>query len=288
MHLDPRAHIGRLRWIRQYPVYREAPTTFAARTMAFTWREQLSTQDTMEFSACGGRRFRTPRNNISSFIAAVFDQRDLNIVRFWRKTLRPGSTFFDVGANIGLYAVPASLQVGSVGRTVCFEAHPALCRFLRDNVARNCADNVTVENVAVGSASGEARIAFDHSNPGETRVALETEYGDRVPMVSLDDYCRTHRIAAIDYMKIDVEGYEANVLKGAASIVERSPDLLIQTEYEPLHMGRYGERTEMAALLLSWGFLPYRIDWIDGIPEALHSLDGYSGELVWSRKSLHP
>lgn len=286
MHLDPRPMIGRLRWIRQYPAYREAPATFAARTMAFTWREQIASGQTIEFSACGGRRFRSPRNNVSSFIAAVFGQRDLNIVRFWDKVLKPGAVFFDVGANIGLYAVPASLQVGPAGQTVCFEAHPTLCSFLRDNVARNCPHNVTVENLAVGAADGHIELAFNSSNPGETRVALANEIGDPVPQVTLDRYCRQRRIASIDYMKLDVEGYEANVLRGAEGIVAASREILIQTEYEPLHLSRYGGETEMTELLLGWGFVPHRIDWIEGLPQQMASLQGYAGEIVWSRNEL--
>ena len=286
MYLDPRPLIGRLRWIRQYPAYREAPATFAARTMAFTWREQVARGETIEFSACGGRRFRSPRNNVSSFIAAVFGQRDLNIVRFWDKVLRPGAVFFDIGANIGLYAVPASLQVGPAGQTVCFEAHPALCSFLRDNVARNCSYNVTVENLAVGAADGRIELAFNPSNPGETRVALANEIGDSVPLVTLDRYCRQRRIGSIDYMKLDVEGYEAKVLRGAEGIVSASPDILIQTEYEPLHLSRYGGETEMVELLLKWGFVPHRVDWIEGLPQPMESLRSYAGEIVWSRTEL--
>ncbi len=286
MHLDPRPLIGRLRWIRQYPAYREAPATFAARTMAFTWREQIAGGGTVEFSACNGRRFRSPRNNVSSFIAAVFGQRDLNIVRFWAKVLRPGAVFFDIGANIGLYAVPASLQVGPAGQTICFEAHPGLCSFLRDNVARNCPDNVTIENLAVGAAEGHIELAFNPSNPGETRVALASEIGDSVPMVTLDRYCRRRHIGSIDYMKLDVEGYEANVLRGGESIIAASRDILIQTEYEPLHLSRYGGEREMAELLSDWGFIPHRIDWIEGLPQPMASLQGYAGEIVWSRSEL--
>lgn len=287
MQLDPRPFIDRLRWIRHYPVYREAPTRFAARSMAFTLRERLAGGDTIAFTACGGRSFRTPRNNISSFIAAVFDERDLNIVRFWRKALPTGSVFFDIGANIGLYTVPASLRVGPSGMVVCFEAHPLLCRFLRDNVALNSPGNVVVENMAAGEAAGELRIAFNSSNPGETRIALPGEQGEAVKVISLDDYCTAHRIARIDYIKLDVEGYEATVLRGAEKIVRASPDILLQTEYDPVHLGRYGRAEELAELLLGWGFKPHSVSWSHGAPHAVRSLEKFAGEVIWSRSDLH-
>lgn len=240
----------------------------------------------MAFTACGGRRFRTPRNNISSFIAAVFDERDLNIVRFWRKALSTGSVFFDVGANIGLYTVPASLQVGPSGRVVCFEAHPVLCRFLRDNVALNGLGNVVVENMAAGERAGELRIAFNALNPGETRIALPGEQGETIGVISLDEYCASHRIARIDYIKLDVEGYEATVLRGAEKIIRASPDILLQTEYEPLHLGRYGRTEELAELLLGWEFKPHSVSWSNGAPHAVQALDKFAGEIIWSRSEL--
>lgn len=286
MQFDLRPFVGRLRWIRHYPPYGEAPARFAWRAMKYTWREQAGSGETVAFDACGGHSFRSPRNNVSSFIAAVFDHRDLNIVRFWERSLAPGAVFFDVGANIGLYSVPASFRVGAAGRVVCFEAHPVMCGFLRANVARNCGSNVTVENVAVGSVTGSARMAFNRSNPGETRVALDEEAGEAVAMVTLDEYCARSDIARIDYMKIDVEGYESTVLRGARRIVEASPDILIQTEYEPLHLARYGSASELGDILTQYGLRPHRIDWA-GRPVAVTSLADFSGEVVWSRHALH-
>lgn len=284
--LDPRPLVGRLRWIRQYPAYGEAPARAALRTIGFTLREQMAGAEGMEFEACGGRRFRSPRNNISSFIAAIFEQRDLNIVRFWQRRLKPGAVFFDVGANIGLYAVPASQQVGPDGRVICFEAHPAIHAYLRRNLARNTGGNAVAENLAVGSRSGETRITFNAGNPGENHVARGGEAGETVRIVALDDYCAGAGIGRVDYMKIDVEGYEINVLRGAERLVAASPEILIQTEYEPVHLSRYGAPSELGDLLAGWGFRPYRIAWRDGAAIPLDSLAGYTGEIVWSRRDL--
>lgn len=286
MQLDPRPYLGRLRWIRGYPAYGESPARFAARSMMFTLREQTSAGETIVFKACGGRSFRTPRNNISSFIAAVFDERDLNIVRFWRQALPRGAIFFDIGANIGLYTVSASLQVGSTGKVVAFEAHPVLCRFLTENVARNSPGNVIVENAAVGDSCGQVKLSFNARNPGETHVAVAGEAGDIVTSVTLDHYCRRSGIARVDYMKLDVEGYETAVLRGAEAVVRSNPGILIQTEFEPAHRGRYGAAEELDDLLRGWDLRPHRIGWRDGRPHYLPSLKGYAGEIVWSRSDL--
>lgn len=286
MRWDLRPLVSRTLWIREYPAYREAPARFALRSVRYGWREQIAGGDSIAFDACDGCRFETPRNNVSSFIAAVFGQRDLNIVRFWNRVLPPGSVLFDVGANIGLYTVPAGRKVGDAGRVVGFEAHPWIYGFLSGNVARNCGANVTVENLAVGDSSGETSIAFNARNIGETRVALDDEAGVRVRIVTLDDYCRQHAITRVDYVKIDVEGYEANVLRGARQLMADNDGIVIQTECEPAHLGRYGRPSEMAELLTDGGFRPHRVDWVDSTAVPLTTLEDYAGEIIWSRRDL--
>jgi len=285
MRFSRRLIAERLRLIGLFPFYREAPGRSVARTIAFTVAESLRGDRTI-FTACGGCRFATPADNFSSLAAAVYGERDVHIVRFWRQHLPRGATFFDVGANIGLYAVSASNRIGPAGLTVAFEAHPYIFKFLQANVARNCSGSVLVENLAVGAASGETSIAYNAWNPGMTRIARGEERGETVAMVALDDYCQRRRIRGIDYLKIDVEGYEANVVRGAHAIIAASPDILIQTEYDPAHLSTYGAAGELSELLLGWGFRPHSIGWQDGQPHAIQSLDSFWGEVMWSRRTL--
>lgn len=287
MRWNPRHFIDRLLWIRQYPVYREAPLRFATRAMAFTWQEQLAAPGDFEFTACRGCRFLSPPNNISSFIAATFGERDLNITRFWQRVLTPGAIFFDIGANIGLYTLPASRIAGAGGRVVAFEAHPATFRYLHRNVTTNLAAGIVIENLAVGAERGQASLIFNAANPGETHVATPGEHSDAVvATTTIDSYCREADIPRVDYIKIDVEGYEANVLRGAEAIISANDNILIQTEYEPRHMARYGTATEMPALLAGWGFTPHAIDWASGTASPIPTLDRHSGEIIWSRRPL--
>ncbi|MGV0871971.1 FkbM family methyltransferase [Mycolicibacterium sp. XJ879] len=258
-----------------------------SRAVRYTWNRLKSRQaGTITFTACGAQRFETPANNYSGFIAATFGERDLNIVRFWPHVLKNGSVFFDVGANIGLYSISASKYVGPAGRVIGFEAHPMIHRYLVSNVARNAVVNVVAENLAVGAESGEARIAFCDNNAGQTHVASTTEDGVVVPMVTLDDYCFRNGISRIDYIKVDVEGYELQVIKGAASIISASDSILIQTEFVSQNLRRYGSPDELVELLTAWGFLPHTITWSNGSAQVLDSLEGYRGEVVWSRTDL--
>jgi FkbM family methyltransferase len=285
MRFSRRLIADRLRFIRPLPPYREAPLRSDLRAIRFTIGESLL-GDRTTFTACGGCRFGTPVDNISSLVAATYGEHDVHIVRFWRQHLPRGATFFDVGANIGLYAVSASNRIGPAGLTVAFEAHPYIFKFLQANVARNCSGPVLVENLAVGAAGGETSIVYNAWNPGMTRIARGEERGETVAMVTPDDYCQRQRIATIDYLKIDVEGYEANVVRGARAVIAASPDILIQTEYDPTHLSTYGAVSELSALLLGWGLRPHSIGWENGSPHAIQSLDSFWGEVMWSRRAL--
>lgn len=284
MRPSTRLFADRWKLLRLLPVYRRAPLRSVLRALDFTLRE-IVLGDRARFTACEGCSFVTPPRNISSFIAALSGQRDPHVVAFWRKHLRHGSTFFDVGANIGLYAVPASRRVGVSGLTVAFEAHPYIFKFLQANMTRNGASPMLAENLAVGEASKSTRIAYNAENPGQTRIAIGAEVAEPVAMVTLDDYCQRQRIRAVDYLKIDVEGYEINVLRGARDIIARSPEILIQTEYERAHRAVYVHAGELPELLQGWGFRPHCLA-PDGTPAALDGLDDFSGEIVWSRSPL--
>lgn len=276
----------RLLWLPKYPPFREAPRRFMARAIGFTLREKFSSRGDVEFATDDGQVFLSPPDNISSFIAGVFGQRDLHVYRFWRRHLRQGAVFLDVGANIGLYGAPAGAVVGPRGAVICFEANPRTFRYLTRNLARNRRANVMAENLAVGAESGEIRIATGTANAGEVHVATAAEQGEVVPMVSLDSYCADHGIGRVDYIKIDVEGFEASVLAGAERVIADNPDILVQTEYEPAHLARYGDPTGLARRLQAQGLSPFALGWADGSPEALGTLEGYRGEIVWSRRDL--
>ena len=126
--------------------------------------------------------------------------------------LRKDDLFADVGANVGSYTVLASGAVGA--ETVSFEPVPSSFNHLIDNVYLNrLVDCVTALNVAVGSESGELEMMADQDTVN--RVVNDEVYtGEKVKVsvLSLDEIL-DGRVPKL--IKIDVEGYEAEVLRGA-------------------------------------------------------------------------
>jgi FkbM family methyltransferase len=138
----------------------------------------------------------------------------------------------DVGGNVGLYACLGAGRMPPGGRLIVFEPVRGNLRYLERNLEQNHVQGVRVEALAVGEADGEATIYLVPRSVGthsmSARNAEGSAHGVVVPMVSLDSYLTGRRVAAVDVVKVDVEGYEGFVLRGARATLRRSrPALLL-------------------------------------------------------------
>jgi FkbM family methyltransferase len=155
---------------------------------------------------------------------------DADLLSFLASELRPGNTFFDVGANIGLYSITLAKQFFNGIRVVGFEPCDSTVGWLRRMIDLNGAKGVEVVPLALSrrardltlSAYGDGRNNFvvDHS---EASIPTQS-----VHAVALDEYCATHQIFP-DALKIDVEGHELDVIKGGTETLRRfRPALVIE------------------------------------------------------------
>jgi len=135
----------------------------------------------------------------------------------FRTAVTPGATVFDVGANLGAYTVLFAQWVGPSGKVVAFEPAPASATGLRRLVALNdVSTRVEIVEAAVSSAVGTARFASDGASGAN--AVVDAAHAGRgvitVPTTSVDAFCETHGVRP-DVIKIDVEGEELEVLRGA-------------------------------------------------------------------------
>jgi FkbM family methyltransferase len=138
--------------------------------------------------------------------------------------LRPGDLFFDIGSNIGSYTVLASGVCKA--RTWAFEPDPDTAKHLKRNVTINALDGVvTIRECALGAVRG--RVGFTVGRDTMNKVAEDDEVGRTVDQETLD-----HLSANVtpNMMKIDVEGYEEQVLCGAAALLSREHLKVIELE----------------------------------------------------------
>ncbi len=169
------------------------------------------------------------------------------VTRVFLRALRPGMTVVDVGANVGWYTLLAARAVGPRGRVYAFEPDPQIAELLRDNVELNgYGDRVQVEEAALGATAGSATFyaAAKHRGNGSLVPGLN-QLGDAsaeitpfdVAVRRLDDY----GAADVGLLKVDAEGGEANVFRGARETLARSPKLTAIVEFWPIFFTRAGE-----------------------------------------------
>jgi len=169
---------------------------------------------------------------------------EADVMKLLARWLKPGSLFVDVGANVGFHAVFAA-RLGA--RVVAVEPVPWTLELLRANVWRHGAD-VEVVEAAASDRSGAVRIAHDPEHRSGAAIGAD---GVEVRAAPLGELVRD---GAVDVLKVDVEGAEPLVLRGASAILARSPVLAAIVEFrdEP-HVG--GESpAEVLAFYESLGF----------------------------------
>ncbi|HUY35433.1 MAG TPA: FkbM family methyltransferase [Pirellulales bacterium] len=165
-------------------------------------------------------------------------------VALFRELVGPGQTVLDVGANIGAHTVALATLVGPTGRVLAFEPRRALFYCLCGNVAINGLDQVRCQQAAVGDAQGQIQVPEVDGPPDNNSDGLSPAQDLRgratypVPLLRIDDL----KLAACDLIKVDVEGMECQVLKGAAETIRRfQPVLYVEHD-----------RTENSAALRDW------------------------------------
>ena len=170
-------------------------------------------------------------NSLCLYVCGSFEP---NEFAFLDRVLKPGMVFVDVGANDGYYTLFAARRVGPSGRVVAAEPSSRERAHLQRNLGRNGLDNVTVVPAAIGAASGLADLHLAHgvhaghntlgsfAHDDVVRASLE-----RVPIEPLDAVIARLALAQVDFVKIDVEGAEARVIAGAATVLKSMRPILL-------------------------------------------------------------
>lgn len=136
-----------------------------------------------------------------------------------------GGTFIDIGANIGLMSLHASKILNYRGKVLSFEPLLSTYNILLKNIARNNLRNIKAINIAIGSTNGIVEIFDNKVTRGSSSIIKinQTASSHRVPIKCLDTYLDENHFDSINCIKIDVEGWELEVLKGAAKTLS-GPD----------------------------------------------------------------
>lgn len=155
------------------------------------------------------------------------------------------SMALDIGAHVGFWSVPMASRFRQVR---CFEAAPDTFACLARNIEQQ--RNIMAYPVAVGAAAGRYSVCEDKSRQGNTGSRFVSEAGD-LRMVAIDDFTWF----SCGLMKIDVEGYEYQVLQGARKTIERFWPVIVMETDKAFAKSRYGIADDAAErFLLSLGY----------------------------------
>lgn len=156
------------------------------------------------------------------------------------RLIKPGMTVVDVGANVGLYTLNMASLVGPGGRVIAFEPDPDLAALLRDNCAANGASNVETHAVALGSAPDRLILHRLTLNSGENHLGSQGRTAFRTPVeVEVAAFDKLLPGIRPDFVKVDVQGWELNVLRGMEGTLRES-NARVYLEFWPDGLKRAG------------------------------------------------
>lgn len=197
---------------------------------------------------------------------AIFGQRELEHRHILKEILRPSMVVWDLGANIGYYAIMETKIVGSQGKVYAVEPSPANVELLRKNVALNkCEAIVEITPVGISNRNGEAEFylsemsnvnTFHPTTRAGERAAHLTGQTIKVPIMDVPTFISGKRL--VDLVRMDIEGHEVEVFESIICAIEEqgfSARILFET-----HFPKYDEREhnmrEKLEELFAHGYYP--------------------------------
>lgn len=180
-------------------------------------------------------------NNVYCSIAQEFDPACPHFYTTPPVQLTPESVILDVGACEGLFAY-RTLRQGVAAKVICFEPSARTAHYLRRGAELNgVGDRLVTEVMAVSHRSGS--VCFEEGDrPEANRIVNGNQAAGnkRIPAVTLDDYCTQHglQLRPRDLIKIDAEGADLDVLRGAEKLIRHASPQIAVTTYHAEHHAR--------------------------------------------------
>ncbi len=265
-----------------YPFLRQLPNFRGKSRLAhFLFGNRLIIDRPVEFVGKDHIRYNLPNtiDNIGRelFIKGVYEKVTIDLIT---RLLKRGGVFFDIGANIGAISLPVAKATNATVHV--FEPSRRTFQFLQKNKQVNRMDNMILNESAVHMSDGAEVIFYDvPENYGGS--SLIRTYGDqphyKVKTVSIDEYCKRNNIQQIQVMKIDVQGFEIEVLKGCHQMLAQKTIKNIIFEFEgwaetnaDFGAGRAQE------FLVEMGYKLYTLN-----NRKLHNIVRSGSEMIWAK-----
>lgn len=194
-------------------------------------------------------------------------------VSFILSVLEPGMIFFDVGTNAGVFAISAAIKIGGKG-VFAFEPCSSTCELLKRNLLLNGVADVNVVQMALGDMVGQGVLQVNVRGKDGLNTLGQATHPDSkvvghedVRITTVDVFMKDHNVPRVDVMKVDIEGAELMLFRGARDLLERADAPIILFE-------------GFGFLTRGFGYHPVEILWfLESCGYSLFALNSDTGEI---------
>jgi len=221
-----------------------------ANTGPLKWLDPKNDQTIVEARLPTGQILNVPIRDFVGRAVYYFGDLDKKISSVLKAFLRPGDTFIDVGAQFGIYTVQAAELVGDEGTVHAFEPQPRSARLLKSSLARNGVSNTNVHQLALGTIDERLHLTIPASNAGAGSLVKSSRGTQiQVQVRNASNAFDQLSISKARLVKIDVEGFESQVICGALGWIETAkPDAIIVETTSRTPLAKRGFGTELEEL----------------------------------------
>lgn len=254
-------------YFRYFPVQPGKQALWRSISPHTNWLESWADVETVF-----GSKIRVHSNDDVGRCIYYFGVWEPNLTAWITRSLSPGDTFVDVGANIGYFSLLAAGLVGKQGSVVSIEAVPDTCKLLSSNLRLNGSDNVRVVATAAWDSIGSLDFFIPSDGISGTATAVK-DWAERwyhetkvsVPCAPLSSILTKEEIKSARIVKIDIEGAEWNVIPGITELLQCGrQDLEIALEVTPESRPSGQSCADICHIFEKFGFHPYQIENVYG------------------------
>ena len=222
--------------------------------MKFGFKKKITLNNGLILSLVHDDDYELRVNYLSDILNDKFETQKINLIR---QVLSSKDKFIDIGCSFGLFSLIAAEIVGTNGEVLAFDPSSTSIKTLNINSKINGFQNIKTHNIALGNSDN--LIQFFGQNYGGTSIKgnpqYETSVGREIEMKKLDSVLSLNDLHNLKFIKIDAEGAEFEILKGAENILKNSKDLLIAIELgEMMLTAAESSIEEVVNFLISLGY----------------------------------
>ena len=207
----------------------------------------------------GNKMFLDPGDSLDIFSHGIHEEFETGFVK---KIIQKKDTVLDIGANIGYYTLIFAKLVGDDGKVFAFEPEPSNFSLLEKNVEINGYRNVELAQKAASNKIGKMKLYINEKNAGGHMIydTHENRNVVEIDVTRLDDHLN-NLSTPINFVKMDVEGSEIDVIEGMKDILQKTKDIIIMSEFNPYCIERCGKKPkDYLEALIQNGFKIYDLD----------------------------